>query len=192
VIILTDLFYQLNEFYTLFEKCRNTFGYSLSNEPLYCFKIGNSGKKVLVMAGCHANEYITSLVACRFFEELYINRNVILGEFTVIPLLNPDGAKICLAGNNKYRGNGRGVDLNRNFDAGWDKISNVPKGNPYYKGIYPESEPESSALCRLCEAERYDAVCALHTQGEVIYTGFDGYLPKGEPEFSDSLSKITV
>ena len=97
----------------------------------------------------------------------------------VIPMANPDGVSISQMGIKGIRtervkrqvkeiariegesiekqyftcwkANGNGVDLNRNFDAGWMQYQD-PVGRPasaFYKGINPECERESAALAAL-------------------------------------------
>jgi protein MpaA len=62
----------------------------------------------------------------------------------VVPNLDPDGA----AGGSRL--NGRGVDLNRNFPAGWRPIGN--RGAPQYSGPRPFSEPETRLAARIIRA----------------------------------------
>jgi protein MpaA len=56
-------------------------------------------------------------------------------DIYIVPNLNPDG----FAHGNRL--NGRGVDLNRNFAAGWEPIGS--RGAPQYSGPDPFSEPET-------------------------------------------------
>lgn len=52
--------------------------------------------------------------------------------------MNPDGSA------HGTRGNGDGVDLNRNFPFRWSHFAG--SGNRYYPGSWPASEPESRAV----------------------------------------------
>ncbi len=118
----------------------------------------------------------------------------------VIPCVNPDGVEIQIHGSEaagKYRtlvkkacsgdtfhwqANARGVDINHNFDADWDRLHELENANGIdspaptrYGGNYPESEPESRAVASLCRAGRFSHAVAFHTQGEEIYYGYGDY-----------------
>lgn len=115
----------------------------------------------------------------------------------IVPMLNPDGVEYALHGINaenplrervlKMNGgddlsawgaNARGVDLGHNYDVGF---GNAPKaeqeagcqgGAPVnYCGEYPESEPETSALCRFLRQHREEikGVLSFHTGAGEIY-----------------------
>lgn len=71
-----------------------------------------------------------------------------------VPDLNPDGAA---AGS---RLNGRGVDLNRNFPAGWKRLGR--RGSPQYSGPRPFSEPEARLAARVVRRLRPEATIWFH------------------------------
>lgn len=113
-------------------------------------------------------------------------------KFCIIPMLNPDGVNLVQNGfdatqyadtlsnmrftnnvNPKYRcwkANIHGVDLNRNFDYGWetDTVKRTPASSGY-KGSYPISEPETQCLVKYMELVQPEAVLAMHTQGRTFY-----------------------
>jgi protein MpaA len=92
---------------------------------------------VLVVGCIHGNECAGARVT-RYLASLGTRAR---SDLWLVHDLNPDGhARV-------RRQNARGVDLNRNFPAGWRA-----RGKPwdrYYPGPRPLSEPESQAIARL-------------------------------------------
>lgn len=136
----------------------------------------------------------------------------------IVPMLNPDGVEYRLSGvgeNNPIRdrvisynggedfslwqSNARGVDLNHNYNAFFDEYKLLEKerqiapGRTKYSGEYPESEPETAALCSLIRyiMPTLEGVISLHTQGEEIYYSSRGRLPKKSVHVSKILGKMT-
>ncbi len=129
----------------------------------------------------------------------------------VIPMLNPDGVEISLGrvpedslwysriramnGSDDFtlwQANARGVDLNHNYDAGFEEYKKIEPtlgingGCPTrFSGDSPESEAETGALCNYLRFNEPCALVTLHTQGrEIYYTSGDKC-----PEKSNSVSK---
>jgi len=74
--------------------------------------------------------------------------------------LNPDGRA---AGT---RGNGRGVDLNRNFPSEWRPLQRG--GDPQYSGPRPLSEPETRAITGFIRARRPRVTIWFHQPQAVV------------------------
>lgn len=115
----------------------------------------------------------------------------------VVPMLNPDGVEYAIHGAGEknplrerviamngsedlsaWQANARGVDLNHNYHAGFlaykqqEAATGVVGGAPTrYSGEFPESEPETAALCRLLRyrREEIEGVLSLHSPGEEIF-----------------------
>jgi g-D-glutamyl-meso-diaminopimelate peptidase len=70
-----------------------------------------------------------------------------------------------------WKANARGVDLNRNYDAGWSSYVGVSAPSAsHYKGSSPASEPETEAMVGLIHSlSGIDAVLCIHSQGQVLY-----------------------
>ena len=119
-----------------------------------------------------------------------------------VPLVNPDGVQIAVhgstmageysdmvrqAGGNihgRWQANARGVDINHNFNAGFAELQQAERENGIigpcarqWGGPYPESEPETRALTRLCARLDVHHVIALHSQGEEIYWHYGDRTP---------------
>lgn len=132
-------------------------------------------------------------------------------KLIIIPELNPDGIEIAIKGATacgRYRGenfeickgdfscwsaNARGVDINHNFNADWytlreaEKEAGIDSPSPRrYGGLFPESEPETAAITRLCRRIPLEMLVTFHSQGEEIYYEYG----KNTPEKSLHIAKI--
>lgn len=121
-------------------------------------------------------------------------------SISIVPMVNPDGVDLVLQGppelepyrsnviewNNgnfdfsDWKANIRGVDLNDQFPAEWElERARNPKtpGPRDYGGEQPLSEPEAIAMANLTRRRDFARVLAFHTQGKVIYWGFQNLQP---------------
>lgn len=159
-------------------------GTSAGGRPLWAFHVTEPGvpvgDQVLVLAGIHALEWISTEVAFDLLGELVAlpPRGT---RVTVVPLWNPDGrARVegdLLEGRIQYRrGNERNVDLNRDFAvhrearAVWKIV--IP--GYYASSPAPLSQPESRAVDALLARERYDRAASLHAFGGYLYHPWSG------------------
>lgn len=78
-------------------------------------------------------------------------------DIYLVPNLDPDGAA------RGSRLNGRGVDLNRNFGAGWRPIGR--RWSPQYSGPRPFSEPETRLAARIVRGVGPEATIWFHQYG---------------------------
>ena len=89
-----------------------------------------------------------------------------------------------------WKANARGVDLNRNFDVGWEAYAGC--GHPsseMYKGESPASEAEVQAILKIQEEFPLAGCMAYHSSGNVIYWD---YQSEGELYEQDLLLAQTV
>ena len=113
---------------------RTVIGYSLRGRPLVAYERGNrSAPPTLVVGAIHGNEPAGSRVI-RLLRRVRLPHRV---HLWLLPSINPDG----LAAHTRQ--NARGVDLNRNWPAGWRHHGQPWDG--YYSGPRPASEPETRA-----------------------------------------------
>lgn len=102
-------------------------GRTSGGRPLRAWRVGNPrGRPRVLVVGCiHGNECAGTAVTLRLVNGV----GPLTGEVWVVQNLNPDGLA------RRTRWNGRGVDLNRNFAAGWRRRAR--------HGGRPFSEPEA-------------------------------------------------
>ena len=159
-------------------------GLSAGNRAVWAFHVSEPGvpveQKVLVFAGIHALEWISTEVALDLLHELIDvpPRGV---RVTVIPLLNPDGRAHVeddlVHGVNRYRrSNSNGVDLNRDFAHNREVKAIWSKVIPAYYDPSPGalSQPETQALNEIMRREHYDCAASLHSFGGYFYYPWSG------------------
>lgn len=153
-------------------------GRSAGGRNILALALGEVRGAPLYVGGIHGDEWLTTLLLMRFMEALLegLRRGTPLagmelapllgeGRLVMVPCLNPDGLEICSKGpgaagqlsgyvrglwqeGEPWRANLRGVDLDRNFDAGWRaRREPGPWGS---SGCKPFSEPESRCAANLC------------------------------------------
>lgn len=148
------------------------------------------------------------------------NCRLILKKYTLflMPMVNPDGVCLAVNGLSKesffyerilsmnggstdfthWQANGRGVDLNHNYDAGFyiakelEPSYGVTAPCPSrYGGSFPESEPEVAAICDFVRKNGIDVAVALHSQGEEIYYDYCGHIPRGARKYAHAMANAS-
>ena len=139
----------------------------------------------------------------------------------VIPMANPDGVTISQYGPKgihdkecrqilkqcreadgadgrdywkNWKANARGVDLNRNFDVGWQEFQgSLRPSSERYKGDVPASETETQAILSI--PQRYPVVgcMAYHSSGNLVYWdyGSRGQVYLEDQKLAQTVSEIT-
>lgn len=94
---------------------------------------------------------------------------------------------------NQWKANGRGVDLNRNFNAEWESINQcLHPSFEDYKGEKYESELETQALVKLTEKYDFVETISYHSSGNLIYWDYEYNLKKQDcSRMADIAAKIT-
>ena len=186
-----DIYQIVSKLYQTVRAEKTVIGKSAFGRNVYAFKIGDGSPVGIAQYAIHGREYVTSYLALKHFE-----RGVFKGSFWLVPLANPDGALLSQTGLTSvkrkadrerllrlnggsenfslWKANGRGVDLNVNFDARWGTgAKNVLyAGAENYIGRKPFSEPETRALKNFTEKIKPDYTVSYHTKGEEIYWYF--------------------
>ena len=136
-----------------------TIGASVRGRPITVLARGNAaGERKFLVLGCiHGNECAGAAVVRRLVAAPVATHQL---DLWLLPNLNPDGRVVGT------RQNARGVDLNRNFPAGWQA-----GGRPFdseYGGPNPFSEPETRAVRRLLVRLRPDVTIWFHQPQSVV------------------------
>ena len=149
-------------------------GYSLEDRKILLFKVGEGSRKIAISAGVHGRENINTIVLMKILEDFCKVYKKLYEKYTIyfIPLVNPDGYEIAL---NPYpnrtdlrkdelflwKGNSRGIDINRNFPCkSWK--------NKFHNDR-PASEPETKCLINFFDKCKPDIYIDIHSRGNEIY-----------------------
>lgn len=154
------------------------------------------------------NDYLLALTNSTDLGGLAMYPQYLTTSLSVVPMVNPDGVDLVAKGlpdSEPYRSealainggsddfsgwkaNIRGVDLNKQFPALWERDAVQGPQEPAprdYSGRAPLTEPEVQALAALTREAEFLRTLAFHTQGSVIFWGFEGL----EPPQSEVLAK---
>ncbi|WP_312473130.1 M14 family metallopeptidase [Neobacillus sp.] len=160
------------------------------------------------------NDYLLSLTNDNIIRGLSTSSFYDQTTLSIVPMVNPDGVDLVLHGPPKseiwrnrvteynkgstdftgWKANIRGVDLNDQFPARWEleKSRNPNQPGPRdYGGEKPLSEPEVIAMADLTRKRDFARVLAFHTQGEVIYWGFENLEPPESMIFVKEFSRVS-
>jgi g-D-glutamyl-meso-diaminopimelate peptidase len=176
-----------------------TIGESEFGRKLLAVKVGKGTRSVLITGSHHGREWLTTHMIMEMIEQYAIAYQKdqsfnILDEVSIwfVPMVNPDGVTIQQKGINnfplllqdvyvdmnhgndnfsRWKANGLGVDLNRQYPAGWEQIEGDQPFASYshYKGYKPFEAKETKALVDFTKHINPLISTSYHTSGRVIY-----------------------
>lgn len=176
--------------------------------PLVTLGRDDAPHHIMIQASMHAREYMSTHLVMAMIENLARQRADSLTyrghkisditdkvQFTIIPMVNPDGVEIAQFGidgairpetklwlrpilesginHDQIKSNARGVDLNRNFTNGHGRAYNAKTAPHLYHfpGHAPHSEPEVAMMLSTLARHNYDLCLNYHTSGNLLYYG---------------------
>ncbi|HHW37116.1 MAG TPA: LysM peptidoglycan-binding domain-containing protein [Bacillales bacterium] len=160
------------------------------------------------------NDYLLALTNQTPVRGLYMLPYYQQVSLSIVPMVNPDGVNLVLNGPpsegpwrsrvveinrgsrnfSGWKANIRGVDLNDQFPAKWEIEKERREQTPAprdFPGDKPLSEPESIAMAELTRRKNFNRVLAFHTQGEVIYWGFENLEPPESRTIVNELARVS-
>jgi hypothetical protein len=174
-------------------------GKTLEGRDIPCLICGNAKKYILLAGAVHAGESGPELILP--VAEYMLEKNPDFLKKTgiiAVPSLNIDMRERLVKGVPWYlRLNAAGVDLNRNFPTGWDKVDfsygldSSERGAATYRGPSPFSEPETRALMSAAENFKITAAFSFHALASIC--GLPALMPrKAERDsvYNESCKKI--
>lgn len=196
-----------------------SFGNSEFGRKLYAIQVGKGKNNIMITGAHHGREWITSLLTMKMVEEtaisLQANENY-LDQFSIwfVPMLNPDGVTIqqgdiekfpflskrrILKMNNgstdfsSWKSNGLGIDLNRQYPAGWEALQHGSEKPSYknYKGQKPLEARETNAIVKLTEQIKPVLAVSYHSSGQEIFWQYKNDNEQRDKKIAEAISKET-
>lgn len=160
------------------------------------------------------NDYVLALTNGWAIRGLLMAPYYTSTTLSLVPMVNPDGVNLVLngppeeepyrtevlrlnSGNTDFSGwkaSIRGVDLNDQFPANWEIEAERREQAPAprdYPGPSPLSEPEAQAMAELTRNSDFARVLAFHTQGEVIYWGYENLEPPESEVIVNEFARVS-
>lgn len=160
-----------------------------------------------------AEQYVKALAANERFRERDSRQMYETTTLWIVPMVNPDGVELVLEGITPahpyydsllqwnrgslqfrdWKANIRGVDLNDQFPAHWEKEKErrgkKSPGPRDYSGFSPLTEPEAIAIAEFTRAHDFSSVIAFHSQGQEIYWNYRDLEPQHALEMAHRYAK---
>jgi hypothetical protein len=159
-------------------------GRSYGGRPILAYRFGAGPAALVFVGGMHGGyEWNSILVAYNVVDYLTAHPDTIPAwlRVYVIPSANPDGQALITGGEGRFapadivvadafpgRFNGRGVDLNRNWDCLWSPQA-YWRNQPVNPGAHAFSEPENVALRDFILDRQPGAVVFWHSAGNYAF-----------------------
>lgn len=160
------------------------------------------------------NQYALSLTNNQPIRGLNMMPYFMQTFLSAVPMVNPDGVDLVIEGataagdfqndvlmiNNNdpdfsnWKANIRGVDLNNQYPANWEIEAERKPTSPAprdFPGYAPLTEPESIAMAELTGNRNFQRANALHTQGEVIFWGYQGLEPPESEIIANEYARVS-
>jgi carboxypeptidase T len=174
-------------------------GKTIEGREIHAIKISDNAKSdekepvFLVNAMHHAREVMTPEITTDMIEYLTTNYEkdaevtkwVNSTEIWVIPMFNLDGNNKMWTEDSMWRKNtrnGHGVDINRNYPAGWNSCngSSASTSAQDYRGTAPASEPETQAMMNFVASIKPVFNISYHSYSEIVIYPY-GCRPRRTP-----------
>ncbi len=135
------------------------FTYTSKGMPVLAYEFHNGGPEVLILGGVHGDE-IEGVFAAQELLKHFMKSNPFKLNITLVPQFNLEGVVY------KTRGNGNGVDLNRNLPTkDWSPEIKTPR---YHPGPFAASENENKGLIQFIESKKPVLILSLHSWQPVL------------------------
>lgn len=186
---------------------RGSIGNSELGRDIPVLKLGaeSASHHVLIQGAIHAREHLTAWLMMAMADSA-VSRGAVPQDvcYHLIPMSNPDGVILAQTGvltdaqravyaadraagytsadeasyAATWKANGLGVDLNRNFDAGWSVIDgHAAPSAERYKGEAPFTAAEARALRDYTLSRSFDVTVSYHSMGSIIYYEYGSSQP---------------
>jgi len=200
-----------------------TIGQTYFGNNILAIKLGTGKKNILFIGAHHGREWLTSsllMVMLESYVNSYKNGAMYgpyhssgLNEISIwfIPMLNPDGVMIqqnsapevfldqvylMNEGSHnfsRWKANGIGIDLNRQYPAGWREL---PKTNSpsyqFYKGKKPLQAREVVAITKFVNEIQPLIAVAYHSSGQEIYWNYhNGENTRRDKRIAVNIAELT-
>lgn len=218
-----ELTRDLEELSAIYPIQTKVIGRSSFGNNLYAVKLGNGKKNILIVGAHHGREWLTSSLLMNMLEHYahaYHKQrsnggihSSLLDDVAIwfVPMLNVDGVEIqqgnippfyadqlykmndYSANWKRWKANGIGIDLNRQYPAGWHDLKRVESPHyQFYQGTTPVEAREVQALLTFTNEIKPLMAASYHSSGQVIYWHYkNGRQTKRDRKIAQALSRTT-